>query len=476
MSERQEDSLDQMIRSVMADAEEEVPGHLWAAISERLDAVGAQSKRRVVIPLWFRWTAVGTAVAAAIVLGVFLFLPGRGETDLSGGLAGVETPVEVGVEASVPVEAGVEASGEASVPVPVEAGVEASGEASVPVSVKASVETAELACVEDSGSGSEEATDAVPDSASEDVPSLASQLASAPDYIAQALDVEDIADESDAPDAEKTVAGDGEGHRAGENETGSTSTGGEISGAQTFTDAWSDPFAREDAAQDAAGGNRRKVRAALTMAGDAMGNVSSSSSSSSSGIRRQLSSSIVKQTTPGISENSDASYSIPASFGLGVKIIFTDRWSLGAGLDYSLLSRTFSGTYTTYSEETDTYSSTDYSKIRQNLSYVGIPVNVYFSIVRSHAVDFYAYAGGTAEKLVGNRYVLENDGLYKDSTKGFQFSVDLGIGVEFLIVDMLGIYIDPSIRYYIPDSRQPVSIRTQEPFNFGFEIGFRIRL
>ena len=169
-------------------------------------------------------------------------------------------------------------------------------------------------------------------------------------------------------------------------------------------------------------------------------------------------------------------YGIPLSFGLGAKIIFTPRWSLGVGVNFSMLSRTFSGTYTTYAED-GAPTVTPYSKIRNVQSYVGIPVNAYFSIVKSKAVDFYAYAGGTVEKCVSNRFrMAETDGLYREKVEGFQFSANAGLGVEFIVADMLGIYIDPSIRYYFPDERQPKSIRTIQPLTLGFEMGFRVRL
>ena len=43
---------------------------------------------------------------------------------------------------------------------------------------------------------------------------------------------------------------------------------------------------------------------------------------------------------------SQATYGIPLSFGAGVKLRFTDRWSLGMGVNYTLLTSRFSGKYT----------------------------------------------------------------------------------------------------------------------------------
>ena len=93
-------------------------------------------------------------------------------------------------------------------------------------------------------------------------------------------------------------------------------------------------------------------------------------------------------------------------------------------------------------------------------------------------MDFDAYAGGTIEKCVADRYRMGDAGslIHNEKVQGFQFSANAGLGVEFIIADMLGIYIDPSLRYYFPDSRQPKSIRTVQPLTMGFEMGFRVRL
>ena len=53
-----------------------------------------------------------------------------------------------------------------------------------------------------------------------------------------------------------------------------------------------------------------------------------------------------------------------------------------------------------------------------------------------------------------------------------QYSVGAGIGVEFMLANHLGLYLDPGFRYYF-DNGQPVSIRTQQPFMMNFELGFR---
>ena len=178
----------------------------------------------------------------------------------------------------------------------------------------------------------------------------------------------------------------------------------------------------------------------------------------------------------GITETSTKStYGIPVSFGAGVKIDFTERWSLGVGANYTLLARKFYGKYTQVNEAGGIENSIS-SDIRNTQHFVGIPVNAYYNIVNTDRINLYAYAGGTVEKCVSDNYNVLGTSIYhKEKAEGVQLSADAGIGVEFMLGKHMGLYIDPSLRYYF-DCGQPKSIRTVQPLMFGFEMGFRFRL
>ena len=138
------------------------------------------------------------------------------------------------------------------------------------------------------------------------------------------------------------------------------------------------------------------------------------------------------------------------------------------------MSRKFFGDYTKV--ESGKIVESVKSDIRNTQHYVGIPVNAYYNIVENKFVNFYAYAGGAVEKCVSDEYrVLSKDIQHKESVKGAQVSANLGIGVEFMLGNHLGIYVDPSARYYF-NCNQPKSIRTAQPLMLGFEMGLRVRL
>jgi hypothetical protein len=180
--------------------------------------------------------------------------------------------------------------------------------------------------------------------------------------------------------------------------------------------------------------------------------------------------------TTGVTQTStNSAYGIPVSFGAGVRIGLSSKWSIGAGVNYSMLSRNFYGTYTKVGAGGTIENSTS-SDIRNTQHYIGIPVNAYYDIVDSRNVNFYAYAGGTVEKCISDKYsVLNTSIIHKEKVDGFQWSANVGIGVGFKLSKHLGLYIDPSLRYYF-DNGQPHSIRSAQPLMLGFEVGLKLYL
>ena len=216
----------------------------------------------------------------------------------------------------------------------------------------------------------------------------------------------------------------------------------------------------------------RKTKVSLVLSGVA-GTNSAQNNGNAGVIRRPTLSAAPIKTSVTQTEAGD-NYSIPLSFGVGTKISFNSRWSLGVGVNYTLLSRKFIGDYTKV--ESGKIVKSIKSDIRNTQHYVGIPVNAYYNIVENKFVNFYAYAGGAVEKCVSDEYrVLSKDIQHKESVKGAQVSANLGIGVEFMLGNHLGIYVDPSARYYF-NCNQPKSIRTAQPLMLGFEMGLRVRL
>lgn len=178
---------------------------------------------------------------------------------------------------------------------------------------------------------------------------------------------------------------------------------------------------------------------------------------------------------PGIQEKSVSTYDIPVTFGLGVRFRLSDNLSVGTGLEWSLLSRSFDGIYTKALAD-GTLSNTPVTRIDHNLQYVGIPVNVYYDILLGKTVNFYVWGGGDAQKCISNKYLVSySSDTFSKSVSGLQFSAGAGFGVEFALTKSLGVYLDPSARYWFGGD-QPKSIRTEKPLTIGFEAGLRFKL
>lgn len=227
-------------------------------------------------------------------------------------------------------------------------------------------------------------------------------------------------------------------------------------------DSGTDPFAlmaMEDARK------QRTMRTALYAKGMIGGN------DSGIGLVRNSPMMAPGHNDSGITELSQSTYGIPVTFGLGVRLYVLPRLSLGTGIDYSLLTRTFSGEY---KKTTDTETVSEAGSISHTLQYVGVPLNVYYDILDSDKIKFYVYGGGEAEFCVSNRYTLYSTPRIScvEPVRKLQYSVGVGLGVEFRLSDLLGLYIDPGLRYYFPGD-QPKSVRTDKPLMASFDAGLR---
>lgn len=175
----------------------------------------------------------------------------------------------------------------------------------------------------------------------------------------------------------------------------------------------------------------------------------------------------------GITENSVSQYGIPLSLGFSVAWHFSDRWYVSSGLDWTMLTRTFQGIYDQVTAgKLDFSLSTDITHIQH---YIGIPVNVGYTLFNTQDVNLYVYGTAEAEKSISNSYLMKKgDELirYKSAVKGLQYSAGAGIGAEFRLSDHLGLYVDPSFRYYF-DCNQPKNLRTDKKYMLDFSAGFR---
>ena len=166
-------------------------------------------------------------------------------------------------------------------------------------------------------------------------------------------------------------------------------------------------------------------------------------------------------------EDAVLTFSPPISVGLNFQKELNRWFSLGVGVNYTLLQ----------SKSSYTYFGGPYTN-RQSLHYVGLPVSALFTFVQQQRVRAYASVGGMVEKAVTahsaswSKYTRSSERSY---VQGLQWSVQASLGVEVPLFHLFGLYFEPGIGYFF-DNEQPRSIRTVQPAQFKAEFGLRMRI
>jgi hypothetical protein len=398
-----DNNIDKMMKSILENAQEEVPAHVWEGVSAGLDKT---AKRKAVV-IWFRRAAIGAAAAAIIIVAGLIFTRGG-----AGQIPQSSDP---------------------------------QSEDFIAVVEKPSADTASVNRV---------------------TPPAEVLLAEVKSHESRPSSV-----------YYKPSSVHHEPTPVHHEPSSEIQTSGSITEEETiekFIEQTCDPVEAEEVEhyfEEPV--NTKKLKTSLTLSG--ITGTNSITNSTRSGIQKRPAL-VAGSAKTGITEtSSNTTYSLPVSAGVGVKLDFNDRWSLGVGVNYSYLSRKFYGTYIKTDENGTVINSTA-SDVRNAQHYIGIPLNAYYNILNNKHINFYTYAGGTVEKCISDKYyVLSTNIVHTEKPEGVQLSVNAGIGVEFMLGQHLGLYIDPSLRYYF-DCDQPKSIRTTQPLMLGFEMGLRVIL
>lgn len=174
-----------------------------------------------------------------------------------------------------------------------------------------------------------------------------------------------------------------------------------------------------------------------------------------------------------IETKTEYDHHLPIRIGLSVAYALTDRLSISSGLTYTRLA----------SDIKDASRESKYIG-EQRLHYVGIPVNVSYKVASFRWLGLYGTAGVLAEKCVSGTtdegYAENNTMKYTNtqdiSSKPLQMSVNAGVGIQFDIIDNVGIYAEPGLSYYFDDGSALQTIYKEKPLNFNLNVGVRFRL
>ena len=145
-----------------------------------------------------------------------------------------------------------------------------------------------------------------------------------------------------------------------------------------------------------------------------------------------------------ISPKNNASFDhhLPVSFGAKVGMNIYSGLSIESGLVYSYLH--------------SSYTLNNAVKGKQNLYYLGIPLNLTYEIAHWKALSFYTSAGGRVDfNLKGKQksFVASDEYNYSFRDKKPVWSLRANVGVAFKIFNWLQIYGEPGIARYFYDGK-----------------------
>ena len=160
----------------------------------------------------------------------------------------------------------------------------------------------------------------------------------------------------------------------------------------------------------------------------------------------------------------------PLRFGLSVRYVLDERWSLLSGITYSYLN---SDIYVVYGS---TIQSAE-----QKLHYLGVPLAASYSIWQNDHVNIYAVAGGEIEKLVKGKLVVDRGVNHKSYTESVKenrpvFSTNASAGIEYQTKNGVSLYAEPGASYHFDNGSGVRSAYTDKPWDFMINIGLRINI
>ena len=410
---------DKNIRDILLAGEEPVSPQVWAGVAKGLDKAAVATRRRVVV----LWSSVVSLAAAAAVAAVVVFSPAN--KPQSPAVTPVVAVVETPVEEEAPVVNEVEEIEAVTAP---------------EESIAAQVARSGLA-----------------------VSAVAQNNISVPEdaAVAEPVAVEEPVKE-EAPVSEPVVSVPTEPEASGKQDTAAPTAAPAPSAGSI------DPFALLLAEQNRVGNKPT----AITFSGLAQaGRVRQSSSVGSGRI------SAPSAPVTGIKESGDNRFELPVSVGIGLRFPLVANLSIGAGVNYTRLARSFTGTYTEAEEGVVLRKISDVT-ISETQQYIGIPVNIYYDFVSNARFTASAFAGATVERCLAIDYRIPDSGNtvnYSREPKYLQPSVAAGIGLQYNFLPKFSLYAEPGIRYYF-DAHQAPSIRTMQPWMVTLELGLRYNL
>lgn len=160
----------------------------------------------------------------------------------------------------------------------------------------------------------------------------------------------------------------------------------------------------------------------------------------------------------------------PLTFSFSLNKQLSPHWTFGTGLNYTRLKSDF----------TSEFNGATLKK-KQKIDYIGIPLRLTYRIWGKRRFNAYATGGVTFEMPVHSsfekKYIIAPDSSYtlrRDIHARNQWSVNLGLGVQYRLFKPFSLYLEPNMFYYFNNGSDLETYRTEHPFTFTVPFGLRL--
>ena len=161
---------------------------------------------------------------------------------------------------------------------------------------------------------------------------------------------------------------------------------------------------------------------------------------------------------------------MPLTWSLALRYRLSNSIGIETGLNYSLLRSEF-----------EIGSSMNCIRNQQTIHYLGIPLKGTYSIFANNKWNLYGSLGLTFDiplyAPLKTSYIIDGVSELENKTTQkapLQWSIGAGVGLQYNFTPNFGLFIEPSLQYYIPTGSSIETYRTEHPFMFSLPLGLRI--
>ena len=160
----------------------------------------------------------------------------------------------------------------------------------------------------------------------------------------------------------------------------------------------------------------------------------------------------------------------PITFSVSLTKALGGKWSLGTGLQYSILQSRF------------TMGEKGYAVVdRQKAHYLGIPLSVSYNWMDYKRLSAYSSVGVTMHIPVYGKiktdYLVDWQSAYSKSqhfTPSLQWQTGVSIGLQYKLGTHASVFAEPTLNWFIPLGSETRTIWTEQPFELTCPFGVRI--